>query len=333
MSSAAATTLDLDDESYDSSQDEDFQPDEAAADDISDLSSNEDDIDSSRPTKKRKIEKSATKKDDEDLELASGDEATIRKAKEKSKRKGAEDDDVLPDEEPGEGLFVRTRSMRMKEKDERKPLAKIEGATIDVDAIWQKMISPDADKELPKPKIEEEPTSEENQSANGASEPTNGTPKQHVDKLPSEELIKIKRTYKFAGEVITEEKLVPKDSAEAKLYLEGNDRPADAQSEVSVIQLRRPLRRVSRFDPNPVGSIQKSWEKQAKPESEVKGPKLNTVEKSRLDWAQYVDAAGIKDELNVHAKAKEGYLGRMEFLSRVDAKREEERRNLRLKAL
>src|SRR5436190_16344395 len=37
------------------------------------------------------------------------------------------------------------------------------------------------------------------------------------------ETVTIKRTYKFAGEVITEEKVVPKESAEAWLYLSTPD--------------------------------------------------------------------------------------------------------------
>lgn len=60
-------------------------------------------------------------------------------------------------------------------------------------------------------------------------------------------------------------------------------------------------------------------------------PKLNTVIKSKLDWMEYVDRAGLKNDLEVHSRAKEGYLDRMEFLNRVDAKREEERRNARMK--
>ena len=36
---------------------------------------------------------------------------------------------------------------------------------------------------------------------------------------PESNMIKIKRTYNFAGKVHTEEKLVARDSAEAKLYL------------------------------------------------------------------------------------------------------------------
>ena len=111
----------------------------------------------------------------------------------------------------------------------------------------------------------------------------------------------------------------------------------NAAGSKEAIKIRRPLRKVSRFDPNPTGSIKKSWEKQPVAETtgeeSARGPKINTVEKSRLDWAPYVDQAGIKDELRTHSKAKEGFLGRMDFLDRVGAKQEEERRNARLKGL
>lgn len=157
---------------------------------------------------------------------------------------------------------------------------------------------------------------------------------------PGEELITIKRTYEFAGEMITEEKRVPKDSAEAKVYLSTLDtkkkkgkEAADEQSENPKPKLQKPLRRISRFDPNPPDAIKKNWEKlpTAQDSETAKGPKLNTVMKSKLDWAAYVDKAGIKDDLDVHSKAKEGYMGRMDFLGRVESKQEEERRNLRLK--
>lgn len=190
------------------------------------------------------------------------------------------------------------------------------------------------------------PVAKENKEINGQAQTTQQQKHQqkHQPVLPSEEMVKIKRTYKFAGELITEEKLVPKDSAEAKLFLsEANGETAtttqveDTDSKKSALKLRRPLRKASRFDPNPVGLIKKNWEKPAvDPAGEnggATGPKLNTVEKSKLDWATYVDQAGIKDELNVHSRAKEGYLGRMDFLGRVEAKREEERRNVRLKQL
>jgi hypothetical protein len=227
-------------------------------------------------------------------------------------------------------------------QEERKPLAKTDGATIDVDALWAKMnaggtgpgLLPETtdtqdtqDKNADNAQDEQKEQRDEDLNVKaGQSQPP--------EKLPSEEMVKIKRTYKFAGEMITEEKVVPKDSAEAKLFLaESKGEDVNIESELSAAKLRRPLRRISRFDPNPQGLIKKNWEKQAIATDEATGPKLNTVEKSRLDWAQYVDEAGIKDELNVHSKAKEGYLGRMDFLDRVDSKREEERRNIRLRGL
>ena len=156
----------------------------------------------------------------------------------------------------------------------------------------------------------------------------------------AEEMIKIKRTYEFAGEMITEEKVVHRDSAEAKVFLasgeavEYADADAAAAAADAARNVRRPLRKISRFDPNPTGAIKKSWEKQPLAAGDdAKGPKINTVEKSRLDWAQYVDQAGIKDELRTHSKAKEGYMGRMDFLGRMDARREEDARQARLKGM
>lgn len=361
------------DEPYDSAEDEDFQL-EAEADDAqdSDLSSSdaeEEEQVTEEPAKKKR--KTGPKTSEENV-LDSGDEVTIRKAEErKKKRKGKgkksaggmvdnddeeEEDDMDFDEdqdeaEGGAGGFVKTRAMRMRMTEERKPLAKIEGATVDVDALWEMMNAPPAGSGLHPPqntKVEEkekvQEVVEKNRKVASQTAEVHSTQTKESEKQTSypEEMIKIKRTYKFAGDVITEEKVVPKDSAEAKLFLAGGKgveiTAADVEGAAnakSALKLRRPLRKISRFDPNPTGSIKKSWEKQTaaiQADAEnAKGPKINTVEKSRLDWAAYVDQAGIKDELRVHSKAKEGYLNRMDFLDRVEAKREEERRNLRLK--
>jgi len=372
ISSALDPEVNDDGESYDSAEDEDFQRGTAEQDDA-DLSSSdaEDEPAGRRPSKRRKLASSVANKIDEpgdSMELDSGDEATIRKARERHERRkrnknkgnkigkggnsGDEEDedvDFGDDDEGGEGGFVKTRSMRVKVQEERKPLAKIDGASVDVDALWQKMNASSTGTELAPSAFEigeqDSPVAEDNMEINGKVRTTQQQQPQPV--LPSEEMIKIKRTYKFAGELITEEKLVPKDSAEAKLFLmEANGETAatteveDADSKRSALNLRRPLRKTSRFDPNPVGLIKKNWEKQPAVDpsdtgdnKEVTGPKLNTVEKSKLDWATYVDQAGIKDELNVHSRAKDGYLGRMDFLDRVEAKREEERRKARLKQL
>lgn len=210
---------------------------------------------------------------------------------------------------------------------------------MDVNDLWEKMNAPDSGIGLltsqaqhdsePTPRIDQADETIQDQNVpepGDKSHPPQGT----------EQMIKIKRTYKFAGDMITEEKVVPKDSAEAKAFLSSGEnveyaevngtKTADATS-----HFRRPLRKISRFDPNPTGTIKKSWEKQ--PVEVGAGPKINTVEKSRLDWAQYVDEAGIKDELRVHSRAKEGYIGRMDFLGRVEAKRDDEARQARLKGM
>lgn len=223
-------------------------------------------------------------------------------------------------------------------------MAKIDGATVDVNTLWEKMNSGDTDSGLLPPQNGNEEPSANADEDKGAEAGEKDESEQKQQTQYPDEFVKINRTYKFAGEMITEEKTVPKDSAEAKIFMasEGDAdtlTAADAEdaSNAKAVKLRRPLRKLSRFDPNPIGSIQRSWEKQpavVRAEAEdVRGPKINTVEKSRLDWAAYVDRAGIKDELKVHSKAKEGYLGRMDFLDRVGAKQEEERRNVRLRGL
>lgn len=214
-------------------------------------------------------------------------------------------------------------------QEEQRPLAKTDGATIDVDTLWAQMnADPGA--------VITTPQSNQKQTDNTAVGERGDESSARAPK-PHEETIAIKRTYKFAGEVITEEKVVPKHSAEAKFYLASLEntkfKPQDGQQDQTqkTPTNRRPLRRISRFDPNPPDAIKKSWAKQAKPEEAAKGPKLNTVMKSKLDWATYVDREGIQDELNVHSKAKDSYLNRTDFLGRTEARKEEERKNLRLK--
>ncbi|EAU34212.1 conserved hypothetical protein [Aspergillus terreus NIH2624] len=349
MSADPATMDDpmFEDEQYDSAEDEDFQLDDAQ--DEGDITSSEDE---QQPASKRR-KRDAQDADLEAAALDSGDEITIQKAKSKKQKKqrgkkskdsGAadeddEDDVDFDDEEGGPAGFVRTRAMKMRMfvaflsgRRNGNPSRRLMGATIDVDELWAKMNAPDTDAGLLPSQIEKKdglPKDEEQKpDAQDIAPSSENKPPQ--TKYP-EEMIRIKRTYKFAGEMITEEKVVPKESAEAKIFLAEQDAEAAAAEDTE-------NGKVSRFDPNPTGSIKKSWEKQqttdtAGQEENLRGPKINTVEKSRLDWAAYVDQAGIQDELRVHSKAKEGFLGRMDFLDRVGAKREEERRNARLKGL
>lgn len=209
-----------------------------------------------------------------------------------------------------------------------------------MNSLWEQMNAPETQMGL----TPSQSQAQDQQEKTPAPEPAKTDTKDPSPPKPDEnarhgqyeqQMIKIKRTYKFAGEMITEEKIVPKDSAEAKAFLSSGENVELTEVDgVSSRNLRRPLRKISRFDPNPTGTIKKSWEKQVvEADKDASGPKINTVEKSRLDWAQYVDEAGIKDELRTASKAKEGYIGRMDFLGRVDAKRDEEARHARLKGM
>ncbi|KAL8801808.1 MAG: hypothetical protein Q9182_004215 [Xanthomendoza sp. 2 TL-2023] len=268
----------------------------------------------------------------------SGDEGVVKEGtkKRRKKAKEAEKEEEGPDES-AIGKRVRERKLGRAVDQEKKPLASSESSTVDVDALWARL------NRVPTPP----PPKPASPHTNGSQEPnqplskhslqpearlpshSNGDvqPKEQLNptQLHSEDMIAIKRTYVFAGETITEEKIVPKSSAEARLYLQSQTAPQSPTSPVGGKPLRRPKKRPSMFEPNPEGIV-----KGIAP-TPNKRPKLNVVEKSKLDWASHVDKEGLKDELDVAEKAKDGYMGRMDFLGRSEMKREEERKNARMK--
>ncbi|KAL8869180.1 MAG: hypothetical protein Q9174_004464, partial [Haloplaca sp. 1 TL-2023] len=225
-------------------------------------------------------------------------------------------------EESAIGMRVRDRKLGRAAEHEKKPLASTAGATVDVDALWAKLNSaPSKPPSPPRAKAAEDPSTD--------SKDTNGACLNDSQLVPSdtptEDTIVIKRTYEFAGDMITEEKRVPKSSAEARLYLQSQAAQTPPASFFGGKPLRRPKKRHSMFEPNPDGIVK------GLPPSASKGKKLNVVEKSSLDWASHVDKEGLKDELDVAGKAKDGYLGRMDFLGRSEAKREEDMKAARKK--
>ncbi len=146
----------------------------------------------------------------------------------------------------------------------------------------------------------------------------------------SQNQIKIDRTYEFAGELIHESKWVDSASAEAKAYLSNLNKKdqkkhsLEAESESNSKNMtskptkhthRRPIKkRKSLLDAVISGA---------------KTAKLNTLEKSRLDWASYVDQTGIKDDLTHHNKG--GFLNKQDFLARVDEKLDRDYKEARKK--
>ena len=201
---------------------------------------------------------------------------------------------------------------------------------MDVDELWARLnstVKPNSSSKPPDTTAEAAQTPKNAENRTDASLTTTGTnanlnprPVDPNTNTHSEPMITIKRTYVFAGQTTTEEKLVPASSAEARLYLQSQEASQHAQQQSSTTPngkpaLRRPKKRVSMFDPNPNGVPGAAA-------TSNRGPKLNTIEKSKLDWAGYVDKEGMKEELDKAEKGKEGYLGKMDFLGRVEAKRE-----------
>ncbi|GKT88373.1 SWR1-complex protein 5 [Colletotrichum tofieldiae] len=334
----------VDEEEYESSQDSDFAPDDAVAADgaseASDSEADDEDAATKPKTSKRKRDADGNEAEDAGFEN-SGDEALIKKAK-KKKRKKAKDADAVPDEddEGGEGGWSR-RGACGHRKEERKAAAASGPVTVDVDAIWAQMLA--GQPEAATPPTGEEKTADEVDPLVSKQPGAEADARQRDEAQGGDpsEMIRIKRTYNFAGKVHTEEKLVARSSAEAKLHLAslGKDAPpdavaADAENEEPKRVLKKAFR--SAFEPiievvNQRSDLNLGMTVRIKArEKEAQAKKLNTVEKSKMDWAGFVDKEGLKDELELAGRAKGSYAERQDFLARSEAKRDEEARRARL---
>jgi hypothetical protein len=322
---------------YDEAADSDFDATSVKSNESGSSSADEgdeadavDDEANARAQKRRKT-KPTPPAADEHLELDSGDEVTIKEHKKERRRQRKKGEDVEPEEDKEEGWRARTRAMREREVEERKQnkLASIRGSTIDVNKIWEEMNRP-ASLQPPAPSgtklIEELPS-------------TDAPGRERVENH-EQEMITINRTYRFAGEVQTETKTVPKDSAEAKLWLAQQEQSSstskaqalDAEGKI----IHRPLRKISRFDPNVsnLEAFKGAWTSTSqRSTTAATGPKLNVVEKSKMDWALHVDSAGLQEELSEAAKAKTSYLNRTDFLRQVEQRKEEDARAARLRGV
>ncbi|EWG44075.1 SWR1-complex protein 5 [Fusarium verticillioides 7600] len=308
-----------DDGSYVSSEDSDFALDDSP-DQTSDHSDAEDSGDKTANKRSHPQDEADAGYDN------SGDEAIIKrgeKRRKKTQAKGIRN----PDE--GEGGLIKTRRQRAAEKEERQYATNNEPVTIDVDALWAQMIS--------KPRTpgnkDERPNDAET-STNFIDKPDDSAEKNSHSTVSdqSSTMIRIKRTYNFAGRIHIEEKLVPRDSAEAKLYLasQGQEAPKNnPEKNVTRKAFRSAFEPQVDLLPHRV-DLNLGMAARIKAGKEAQAKKLNVVEKSRMDWAGYVDKEGIKDELELAGKSKDSYMAREDFLAKSEALREEDSRRARL---
>ncbi|KYK60044.1 SWR1-complex protein 5 [Drechmeria coniospora] len=324
---------DDDDEKYASSEDSDFAPEEAPEQASASLDS---EADSEGEADDRAVGSTARKRQaDGDVDGQdegydnSGDEAIIQKGR-KRQRKRRDAGVGSDDDAQAHGGLIKTRRQRAEEKAERK-VAAIEGkVTVDVDALWEQMVSgnPMIPKSSEESKAPESPNGKRKIPAGNMQD--GGVPNED----PSETIL-IKRTYNFAGQVHTEEKIVGRDSAEAKLYLASHGGQVPLETSPAKRATKKAFR--SAFEPIvEVGpgrtDLDLGVAAMAHAAKEAQAKKLNTVEKSRMDWAGYVDKEGIKDELELASKSKESYNARSDFLARSEAIRGEEEKRARVAA-
>ncbi|EHK41121.1 hypothetical protein TRIATDRAFT_301798 [Trichoderma atroviride IMI 206040] len=310
------------DEEYESSQDSDFAPDADDAPDAASSPSDSEDGDDNKTARKRQRPVKDASAEGEEEPNNSGDEAIIEKGRKKQKRAKAKGEAV--DDEGGEGGLIKTRSQRAAEKEERKYAASRGPVTVDVDAIWAEMIAGASSASRP-PENAEDMAVDENEKA--------VADEKRDSKKDEPSMIRIKRTYNFAGRVHTEEKLVPRDSAEAKLYLASQEGDAPPDAPLTKRLTKKAFR--SAFEPILEGTTSRTdlnlgLAARMKAASEAQAKKLNTVEKSRMDWAGFVDKEGIKDDLELAGKSKDSYASRQDFLARSEALRENEAQRARV---
>ncbi|KAK7020415.1 bucentaur or craniofacial development-domain-containing protein [Favolaschia claudopus] len=138
-------------------------------------------------------------------------------------------------------------------------------------------------------------------------------------------MVKVQKRYLFAGEYTTEVVEVSEDSADAKkwpLWFPPETSQASSSAEASTsssahstIEARPPAK------PRP--GPRKSKTTLATIPTQ-KARKLSTLDKSAMDWQAHVNSepSEMKDELDANRRGG-GYIEKVEFLSRVDARKED----------
>lgn len=237
----------------------------------------------------------------------------------------------------GEGL-IKTRSQREAELLQAKQFEKSQLAnpTFDADSVWESMkndglngVKKNTNTTTTNGSGDKYDSDRKSSTPSDSDSAVGELQKEPVkDSRLKEEYITIKRVYKFAGKVETEEKRVLKSSDEAIAYLKQQD---ESKNDVSEKHNNGLPTQEYKYEPgkkrkNSMSSTKRRGPVKRKQGSlldelnSLKPKKLNTLEKSKMDWLGYVDQEGIKDELTLHNK--DGYLQKQDFLSRVDTRLE-----------
>ncbi|QPG76249.1 hypothetical protein FOA43_003635 [Brettanomyces nanus] len=294
---------------YNESEDEDYDPNKADQDEAEPDKLNQN-VNSKNIGDDKGGEKEDDEYNDDDFELGEEDKKEMRK---------------YSAIESATGGLIKTRRQRQGEEEEaklrkRQNLGSIlknnKTGSTDINNIWADM------------KGQSRKALSRSSTLGSSSEATTSRPMEEevteCNSLPSNpdsqnpEKVKIKRTYEFAGKVVTEEKWVDRNSQEARAQVNSTKLRSEATQEDSKkggekrsftqrnANLLYPLRRKRRRKTSLLEAVINN----------SSAAKISTLEKSRLDWATYVDQNKIHDELKYKNKA--GYLANQDFLDRVN---------------
>ncbi|GBB92387.1 hypothetical protein RclHR1_00200020 [Rhizophagus clarus] len=285
-----------------------------------------------------------TEDEHELVEAAQGEEDFEPKLITRSKRKKFEAE-------------IETHNNIKKQKFEEK-ISK-ESNTIDeerknkIDALWAELNADDDDYSPMPVKPDDNLANDKSLNDNSVESDITDKQKLPMSKVPiSTNMITITKTYKFAGDIITEHKQVPEGSEEAIAFLEEQKEANEASktcneksntistslktlSPLSTMitkssnlqKVKSPLsKNGSNSNGSKFGKSKVSLEQLAT-SLKKKPTKLNTLEKSKLDWKKYVEQEQIVDELKYYNK--NGYIEKQEFLQRAYERQESEIRSLR----
>ncbi|XP_047453330.1 craniofacial development protein 1 [Mugil cephalus] len=146
-------------------------------------------------------------------------------------------------------------------------------------------------------------------------------------KAPGPSKVTITKIFDFAGEEVRVNKEVAADSKEARSYMKSQNTKQENEDEetnssFNQMPKSKSLPGPSAKRPTGMSSILNRIG--------GKKQKMNTLEKSKMDWDAYKSEEGITDDLAIHNRGKEGYVERKNFLERVDHRQFELEKAVRL---
>lgn len=145
----------------------------------------------------------------------------------------------------------------------------------------------------------------------------------------AEDMVLVKKTFRFAGETVNEEKLLPASHPDAIAYLssQSNSTSNIISTPASTSSSRKPPL------PGPIGPRKKKSSLAAMSAAATGKPtKINTLEKSKMDWNKFKNQNASeqdRDEMEAQTKggssglgSMKGYMERKSFLDRVEGRLE-----------